>query len=395
MAQLQSYQKALNLLQQATTPYGFVAAVQEQDNYKRVWTRDGVITSIAALLSGEASLIDMAKITIQTLFDHQHVSGFMPSNVSPKDGSVSYGGTSGRADNPSWAVIGLCAYTILTDDHSLWNKYQPQVKQCFAVLDSWEFNGKHLIYVPQSGDWADEYIQHGYILFDQLLRLWALKLACKLSQNQDWASKVTAITNAVKTNYWNHDPLVMAYSPNLVHQLKAASKDYWLMGFNPGRIYTYFDLQANAFCLLLGIGDALQNQQVLDYLLGIYNRKKSLLPSFYPTIYDHDPDMEALKNNYAYAFRNHPDYFHNGGLWPVWNGWLVAALKFHDATDLAEDILAAIHHSNAKADLFNECFHGTSMEPCGVPNCTWSAAGAIIGEQALENNALKKLFDLK
>ena len=159
-----SYHHALDLLREAVTPYGFVAAVDEQDNYKRVWTRDGVITSIAALLSGDKSLIDAAKNTLITIFENQHPDGFMPSNVSPKDGAVSYGGTSGRADNPSWAVIGLSAYTLVTGDEDLWRKYQRQVHQCFTLLNSWEFNGKHLIYVPQSGDWADEYIQHGYIL---------------------------------------------------------------------------------------------------------------------------------------------------------------------------------------------------------------------------------------
>ena len=47
-------------------------------------------------------------------------------------------------------------------------------------MDAWEFNGKQLMYVPQGADWADEYLQHGYILFDQLLRIWALELAGKI-----------------------------------------------------------------------------------------------------------------------------------------------------------------------------------------------------------------------
>lgn len=394
MIDIQSYTQALGLLHEATTPFGFVAAVQEQDNYKRVWTRDGVITSIAALLTDDKILKETARVTIETLFDNQHESGFMPSNVSPRDGSVSYGGTSGRADNPSWAVIGLCAYTIFTDNTSLWVKYQQQVERCFAVLESWEFNGKHLIYVPQSGDWADEYIQHGYILFDQLLRLWALKLASRLSYNSIWNEKIDQITDAIKTNYWNTDQQENAYSFNLVHQRQAASPDYWLMGFNPSRIYQYFDLQANTFCLLLGLGSANQNQTVLSFIKGMYVQN-SLLPSFYPTIEYADSDMQELKNNYAYAFRNKPGCFHNGGLWPVWNGWLVAALKQHGEIGLANDILLAIHQSNAKADLFNECLQGPTLEPCGVPNCTWSAAGAIIAEQGLTNAKLVKLFDFK
>ncbi|RNL52131.1 glycoside hydrolase 100 family protein [Pedobacter jejuensis] len=387
----QSYQQALNLLHKASTPFGFVAAVQEHDNYKRVWTRDGVITSIAALLSGDKKLIETAKITIETLLNNQHKNGYMPSNVS-EDGSVSYGGTSGRADNPSWAVIGLGVYTLLTDDKSLWDKYQPEVSKCFAVLEAWEFNGKHLIYVPQSGDWADEYIQHGYVLFDQLLRLWALRLASKFTQNKSCEDKAAQITSSIQSNYWKADGQPNAYAPNLVHQLKDASSDFWLMGFNPARIYNYFDLQANTFALLLGIGNTSQNDTVANYMLHLHDKRQSLLPSFYPTIEASDADMNDLKNNYAYNFRNKPNFFHNGGLWPVWNGWAVGALKMQGKDELAQSLLKAIHQSNAKDDLFNECFHGKTDKPCGVPNCTWSAAGAIIAEQAMINNDFKKLF---
>lgn len=387
------YNLALNLLHEASTPYGFVAAVQEQDNYKRIWTRDGVITSIAALLSEDETLIKTAKATLETLFNNQHKIGFMPSNVSPNEGSVSYGGTSGRADNPSWAVIGLASYTILTKDDSLWNKYSSEVDKCFAVLESWEFNGKNLIYVPQSGDWADEYIQHGYILFDQLLRIWALELASQVSDNKKWRDKSLQISESVKLNYWKNEGKQNLYAANLNHQLEEAPNDFWLMGFNPSRIYKYFDLQANTFCFLLGLGSDEQNKSVLKYIKNLYLNNQSMLPSFYPTIEDNDADMQELKNNHAYGFRNKPGYFHNGGLWPVWNGWLVAALNVQGENDFAKALLANIHQSNMKDDLFNECLHGTMQNPCGIPNCTWSAAGAIIGEQALANNNFYKIFN--
>jgi len=393
MVNIQSYNQALSLLHQAATSSGFVAAVEEHDNYKRVWTRDGVITSIAALLSGDEFLIKTAKATLETLLKHQKSDGSMPSNVSPTDGAVSYGGTSGRADNPSWAVIGLAAYTILTDDRSLWVKYQKEIERCFAVLDIWEFNGKHLIYVPQSGDWADEYIQHGYILFDQLLRIWALKLASKLSNNPIWSGKASKITSVIQANYWKTEGQDNAYAPNLVHQMSNASKQFWLMGFNPSRIYNYFDLQANTFCLLLGIGDSEQNHSVLKYIKQRHQGNKAILPSFHPTIEKNDADMNELRNNYAYTFRNKPGYFHNGGLWPVWNGWLAAALALNNETDFAINILTAVHEANAKADLFNECLQGSSLNPCGVPNCTWSAAGAVIAEEALAKNNFSKLFN--
>ncbi|MFC1223968.1 glycoside hydrolase 100 family protein [Pedobacter sp. BG31] len=395
MVNQKGYELALKLMARASTPSGFVAAVEEHDNYKRVWTRDGVITSIAALLSGKEALIGTAKATIETIFNHQHESGFMPSNVSPTDGSVSFGGTSGRADNPSWAVIGLSAYTVLTGDNSLWEKYVYQIGRCFSVMDAWEFNGKHLIYVPQSGDWADEYIQHGYVLFDQLLRLWALRLASTLSENKDWSEKALNISHAIQLNYWKCESQKQLYSPHLIHQLAAVSPHFWLMGFNPARVYHYFDLQANTFCLLLGVGNREQTSNTIAYVKTLYNNNQDLIPSFHPTIEYSDADMQELKHNYAYSFRNKPGYFHNGGLWPVWNGWLAASLNHHQEYEMALKITADIHRANSSGDLFNECLNGTNQSPCGIPNCTWSAAGAVIAEQAIKNDAFTKLFSFK
>ncbi|QNR85925.1 fructofuranosidase/invertase [Pedobacter riviphilus] len=387
-----AYHRAINLLHQASTPFGFVAAVQEHDNYKRVWTRDGVITAVAAMLTGEKKLIETAELTIKTLFSNQHTNGFMPSNVSPADGSVSFGGTTGRADNPAWAVIGICAYTICTGEKALYEQYQNEIDKCFQVMEAWEFNGKHLMYVPQSGDWADEYIQHGYILFDQLLRVWALKLASSISGNKKWTDKSAHIIKTIRQNYWKHNDQQISYTVNLNHQMKDGPDHFWLMGFNPSRIYTYFDLQANVFALLLNLGDTKQNESVIHYFKALYQQKNLLLPSFYPAIRDTDADMNELKNNYAYSFRNHPDYFHNGGLWPVWNGCLAAALAKHGETEFAKAITLNIHAANAKDSLFNECLHGVSQKPCGVPNCTWSAAGAIIAEQAATSELFKTLF---
>lgn len=384
-----AYAASVNLLKKAATPHGFVASVQEHDNYRRIWTRDGTINSLAALLSGDAELIATAKATIETIFDHQHQSGFMPSNVS-MSGAVSYGGTVGRADNPSWAVIGLCQYVLFTGEQEIAVKYHGQVKRCFSVMDAWEYNGKHLVYVPQSGDWADEYIQHGYVLFNQLLRIWALRLAAEIYHQQEWQEKANAITEVVRTNFWNNQSAANLYAPNLAHQLEKAPMDFWFLGFNPSRIYAQFDLQANLLAIMLGIGNKEQDQTVITVIKMLFSQMDHLLPSFFPTIQATDPDMQELANNYAYSFRNLPDEFHNGGLWPVWNGWLVAALCMVEETSLAIHITDAIAKANALKDFeFNECLHGATGQPIGVPNCAWSAGGYLIAVNYLQG---KRLF---
>ena len=383
-----AYSKAIDLLHLASTPMGFVASVNEHDNYKRVWTHDGVVNGLAALMSSDTDLIKTFRSTIETVFDHQHRSGFMPSNVA-MNGNVSYGGTVGRADNPSWAVIGLCQHAHVTGDYSLVEKYKRKTEKCLEVLEAWEFNGKHLIYVPQSGDWADEYIQHGYILMDQLLRVWALRLAANVYKVDAWKEKAETILSIIRNNYWNHHQPEALYASNLYHQMESAPANYWFLGFNPSRIYRHFDLQANSLAILMSIGSEAQDQAVVEYIEKITYSSKVLVPSFYPSIENNDWEMGELQSNFAYTFRNKPNEFHNGGLWPVWNGFLAAALVTKNRKQLAQQITERIHQANTQNDWeMNECFHGLTSEGIGVARCTWSAGGAIIAENALAGKDL-------
>ncbi len=383
MVNTTAYNNSINILQQAITPKGFVAAVTDIANYKRVWTRDGAICVIAAMLSKDEKLIAAARQTIITIFSHQHKNGFIPSNVKADSNEVSYGGTVGRVDNPSWAVIALCFYTLHSNDDSLQKKYFTKVKKCFALLDAWEFNGKHLIYTPQSGDWADEYIHHGYTLFNQLLRIWALQLASQVYGIKKYGKKADSIVNVIEENYWkkikqNH------YAENLKHLMPKHDSEYWLMGFNPGRVYEYFDLQANALALYLNIGTKQQQQLVIKWIQKYISSKPcNLLPSFYPTIENTDNDMKSLEHNYAFVFRNKPGQFHNGGLWSVWNGLLAMALSKYEQKSLAKKIIQGIHKANSMNNSCNECIDAKTLQPCGINFCSWSAAGAVIAEKSL------------
>lgn len=383
---LEGYQQSLALLHQASTSNGFVASVNNITNYQRIWTRDGVITGLAALLSGEESLIQTFRATLVTLFSHQHTVGFFPSNVDPKTHKASYGGNCGRVDNVSWAIIGLMQYTFSTREHTLAKVYQAHIEKALSVMEAWEFNGKHLMYVPQSGNWADEYMQHGYVLYDQLLRIWALELAGKYYQRNDWLEKAGSIRKVIRENYWNDvEDASQLYAPNLLHQLKKAPRNFWLMGFNPARVYQQFDLAANALALLLNLGNAQQNHTVLTYIRQLVQEQSFLLPSFAPAIEANDFLMAELKDNYAYEFRNIPHEFHNGGLWPVWNGWMSAALMQHNEPNMANQLTTYMQQANTlntNGDKwgFYENFHGTTKVPIGVQYCTWSASGFVMAE---------------
>ena len=171
------YDKAIELLHKVSTPYGFLASAENTSNYQRVWARDGVICGLAALVSDDRKLIETFKSTLETLAKYQHEIGTIPSNVliGTDKIDVSYGGLAGRVDAVTWFVIGVCQYAFLRKDDSFVKKYEIEIEKALRLLEAWEFNNKHLVYVPLSGNWADEYITDGYVLYDQLLRIWALR----------------------------------------------------------------------------------------------------------------------------------------------------------------------------------------------------------------------------
>jgi hypothetical protein len=366
-----AYDKAVELLHAASTPAGFVAAVREEDNYRRVWTRDSALCGLAALTTGDSPLIDTFRRSIETVFGQVHRHGFIPSNVSPGNDLVSYGSAVGRVDNHAWIIISACNYAHVMNKREWLLPFRPLIDGSLALMNAWEFNGRGLMYVPQSADWADEYHHHGYILYNQLLRLWALRCAVA-SFPEDWGGEARRVEDAI-VRYFTGDE---AYSAQVARMRTGEETGYWTMGFNTSRVYTQFDLAANALALLLGVGTNVKRHATVQYItdiLGVY-----MLPSFYPVIRPGDGLMREMENNYAFRFRNAPHEFHNGGLWSVWNGLLAHSVGSLDVT-LNQRLISRIASACAQNDWdFNECHHGETGKGIGVPQCAWSAAGLIL-----------------
>jgi hypothetical protein len=257
----EGYNKAIQFLHAASTPNGFVAAVQEEDNYRRIWTRDSALCGLAALSTDDVALKQTFRKSIETIFRNQHKSGFIPSNVSPIGNNVSYGTVVGRVDNHAWIIISACTYAHVQNEGEWLGQFTHNIEKSFALMAAWEFNGRGLMYVPQSADWADEYHHHGYILYNQLLRLWALRCAAQLFSNDEYSAEAQRVQTAIE-KYFSSNRF---YAAQVERMWKGKEKSYWMMGFNTAQLYTQFDLQANALALLLAIGDDRQQQKTVQY----------------------------------------------------------------------------------------------------------------------------------
>ncbi|MEZ6185744.1 MAG: fructofuranosidase/invertase [Planctomycetota bacterium] len=198
--------EALEVLRAVATPGGFLASPEARANYRRVWARDGVITSLAALLSGAPDLAATARATLATLAAHQDVHGRIPSNVAlAADGStraVSFGGIACRTDAAAWFVIGAAHVAALPDAPRSCSR-EPRARPGLARGPG---PGRHdLVYMPEGGDWADEYPLSGYALGLQLLRLWALRLDAQAFGREASAARAAALEGVLSVNHWRRE----------------------------------------------------------------------------------------------------------------------------------------------------------------------------------------------
>ena len=382
-----NYNNATELLRKVSSSEGFLASAQNISNYKRVWARDGVICGLAALASGDEDLIATFRKTLETLANNQHYNGTIPSNVMTKEGTVevSYGGLAGRVDAVTWFIIGICQYGFYTNDATFVKKYEGNIQKCLQLLEAWEFNNKHLLYVPLSGNWADEYITDGYVLYDQLLRIWALKSYNHFAKNDSIASKIQKISEQLEINF-TPNSIGEKYHERAYNEVNI--RNYMPCSFSPAGYKTQFDAFANSLALFLNIGsDDFQNS-ILEYSLELKNEMPlQLLPAFWPPIKESDLDWNLLKNNCKYEFRNYPNEFHNGGSWSMVNGFFGLALTAKDKKAEASQLLDAINDANAVENFsFYENFNSETKEPNGVPFCAWSAAAAIMLHQSINTN---------
>lgn len=386
-----SYSKATELLQKASSEHGFLASANEIANYKRVWARDGVICGLAGLLDGNKAFIDTFKATLISLAKYQHKSGTLPSNVYFGNNApeVSYGGLAGRVDAVSWFIIGVCNYCYITKDDAFFKKMKPHIKKGFKILNAWEFNNNHLIYVPRSGNWADEYVTEAHTFYDQLLRLWALRAYQYFSPSKKIANKISVITEKLVINYKKtatENTSNNLYHPRAYNELE--EHDYWMASVTPSGYQTMYDAFANSLAILLEL-DTDFNTSVINYSEKLRkNLSLQLLPAFWHVITEEDIDWQLLKQNNKYEFRNFPYEFHNGGTWQMVNGFYAASISTINPT-AAKEVLKYISQLNEKEGYsFYENFNSKTCEPNGVPNCTWSAAGEIIATQFLKGKKL-------
>ncbi|MDZ7802217.1 MAG: amylo-alpha-1,6-glucosidase [Trueperaceae bacterium] len=337
----EGHAEALNVLRSCATEAGFLASPATHANYRRVWGRDGSIMGLAALASGDEELIDAARRTLVTLAEHQGPRGEIPSNVDPATGRVSYGGTAGRVDAGLWFAVACAEYWRYTQNETFLHEMLEPLERLRWILGAWEFNARGLLYVPPTGDWADEYVQSGYVLYDQLLYLQAQRGIAHLHEalhggvDHALGERIARLCHLIEANYWfdpdEGDEIPNdAYHPVLYRKGREAAGHcrgrYWMPFFSPLGYGTRFDGMANGLASLFGVADASRDDAVDAYIAEeLVHEDVMLVPAFDPVITPRDEYWDDLQMSFSHTFKNQPYAYHNGGLWPLVTAFHAAA----------------------------------------------------------------------
>lgn len=378
--------EAVALLQRAAGPAGFVAAPDEGTDYGRVWARDGVICGLAATLTPDAGLIDALAQTLATLRDHQGPHGEIPSNVAA-DGAVSYGSLVGRVDCPLWYVVGVGALDRVRPGSAV--DHEAAVDLALWLAGAWQMNGRGLIWAPLGGTWADESLQHGYLLMPQALHLWALRVTAARRDDDTLWARADALAGLIGRNYWLDGTTAPDVNPAAAARALArdGSSRFWRGGFTPAGYADEFDGFANALALITGLGHADAVSATLDAIARETGSR--LVPGFHPPIGRDDPRWPELAAYHLHEFRNEPGRYHNGGLWPVVTGFMAAGLAAAGDPAGASRLADAIDDAATRFDPgWAEYHDATTGEPCGVRNIAWTAAAQVIARSAADGRLL-------
>ncbi|MBC7841734.1 MAG: hypothetical protein H7099_05455 [Gemmatimonadaceae bacterium] len=327
------------------------------------------MAGIAGLLLGDVRVTAGLAHTLEGLRDTQGAEGQIASNFELRDGQpphVSFGSLAPRIDGATWYLVGVALAArrgaINPDD------FEDSVHATVRVLDALEYNGRHLIYIPTGGNWADEYIYDGYILYDQVLRAWALRLLGVTYEEHAWAEKAARIAARIDESFW---------------PTARSARCHPIASFSPVVRRDIFDLAA---CSLLALSDLApaMSHAALDWITTEFLDAGKLPPAFHPVIDEGDADWPALRRYHLHEFRNRPYEYHNGGIWPIWLGWLALALAHTERTAALETLrqLAAAQLTATPSYGFEEYFHGATGQALGTPHMAYSATGIVFLEVA-------------
>jgi glycogen debranching enzyme len=340
----EAYDRAKAVLEACSTPGGLFASPVF---YNAVYARDGLISSLGGLISGEERFQRQWRKTMDTLMDRQSPSGQIPNCVDTFVPSRPRLVAFGAADASLWFVLTL-AYAEKLQIRSV--EFHQAAARALVWLKYQDAHEEGLIEQQEATDWMDIIANRGHVLYTNVLYFAALELWGDIKQAH-------LVREAVNGFLW--DEKLGYFRP-------------WAWKQERG---DWFDTAANMFAVAFGLADCDQTGRIFNYVTE--NRVDHPYPirTMHPPIQPGDRDWrEYYRTEHEL---NLPDQYHNGGIWPWVGGLYIAALVRAGRMEQAGEALGRLALANKQGKEreweFNEWLHGISGEPRGSADQAWSA----------------------
>ena len=374
-------QRSIQLLIDNTTPGGVLAAsptkAAEARSYTRIFGRDAAICVLAMAGSGVPELEQGAVASLDSLAHSQAPNGQIPKYVDPSGNDVDFWYL-GCVDATLWWLIAVAHVQRHSNVPGVKQRWFNQINKALHWLLAQEHQRFFLIQQNEASDWADIMPRSGFVLYTNAL----------------WhrVKDLYKVPHREQTHYhFNH--LFHPFQNDLPEYRRGRLlRHYARRGQrNPGLYLSFVNLS-----FVGDEGDVLGNVLAILYALEGRHRAKDIMKTLMAELV-HDPypvravttpitrGHELWRAYMARHQQNHPDQYHNGGIWPFIGGFFVMALTMLGKRDQAVQELVKLARVNSVAEWrFTEWFHGRSLEPCGMSGQSWNAATFLIALRALE-----------
>ncbi|HEY5651796.1 MAG TPA: amylo-alpha-1,6-glucosidase, partial [Acidimicrobiia bacterium] len=377
-------ERSMDLLRAASTKNGFVASLAF-DHYSVIWARDGLISSLGALASGESALVETAAATIDTLTSKASSRGQVPALVNPEEDTWDFG-EGGTVDATAWLPIAAGHYLEATGDLSRVRGWWPSVSRAVGWLAYQDVTGSGLISAAPSTDWMDAALtRSGRTLHMNVLYGWAVESALEIAAalSEPFETPVRDIGGLIDTWFWPDPARSVAdlYPSSFAHtalvseyeRLARLDRNHYVSHIVHAAFVDVVDVLANSLAIVSGIAHGLRASAILDAI----ESSASPWPSqtFPEPVSSQDPSamlVEAIDAVIDSRWSNSPGRYHNAAAWPYVGGFHAAAQALHRGPSEALPLLERLAEANALGDWrFSEWIgeHG----PDGAPLQTWNA----------------------
>ncbi len=401
------YRSAVEILKKSAIPEGFGASTDDP-HYGGLWARDACYSIPGALLTGDPGLIEASKNTLRTLATTQGRYGQVIDAYWPSTEHRDWG-EAGSTDTSSLFIVAAGEYVKTTHDVEFLKEIWPSLQKAFTWLTFQDANNFGLIDSPAASGWMDStLVKRGKVLDNNILFYKAALSLVEMGETlgEPQAFDFVELRNKINTLFWptgkedyasllGHVPMsrraprIFPHVTSVEAYEHAAREDreYYLSHVEYGTFADTCDVLANVLAIVYEVADTEKADKILGYLSS-HNASDP-----YPIKCWIDPVQEGedawnMLSVTAEKFqdprwKNPPNEYHNGAIWPFIGGIYIEALCKMGRYDQAEKELTKLAKANEQSN-FNEWLHAKTGAAGGSASQTWSAARYITAYKAVE-----------